>query len=69
MATRLGQNAHVFVPQGVHPQAVAAIVAEQAKVTEVSEPYDEAVRLAAAAPDAVLVQDTAWPGYEQIRDA
>jgi diaminopropionate ammonia-lyase len=69
MATRLGQNAHVFVPQGVHPQAVAAIVAEQAKVTEVSGPYDEAVRLAAeaaAAPDAVLVQDTAWPGYEQI---
>ncbi|MER7694483.1 diaminopropionate ammonia-lyase [Streptomyces sp. NPDC097610] len=69
MARRLGQNAHVFVPQGVHPQAVAAIVAEQAKVTEVPGPYDEAVRLAAeaaAVPDAVLVQDTAWPGYEQI---
>ncbi|MGW2741365.1 diaminopropionate ammonia-lyase [Streptomyces sp. NPDC001450] len=69
MAHRLGQHAHVFVPQGVHPQAVAAIVAEQAKVTEVPGPYDEAVRLAAeeaAAPDAVLVQDTAWPGYEQI---
>ncbi|WP_261386832.1 diaminopropionate ammonia-lyase [Streptomyces sp. BK340] len=68
-ARRLGQHAHVFVPQGVHPQAVAAIVAEQAKVTEVPGPYDEAVRLAAeeaAAPDAVLVQDTAWPGYEQI---
>ncbi|MFE9358145.1 diaminopropionate ammonia-lyase [Streptomyces olivaceoviridis] len=69
MARRLGQEAHVFVPQGVHPRAVAAIVAEQAKVTEVPGPYDEAVRLAAeaaAAPDAVLVQDTAWPGYEQI---
>jgi diaminopropionate ammonia-lyase len=68
-ARLLGQHAHVFVPQGVHPQAVAAIVAEQAKVTEVAGPYDEAVRLAAlaaAAPDAVLVQDTAWPGYEQI---
>jgi diaminopropionate ammonia-lyase len=65
----LGQRAHVFVPQGVHPQAVAAIVAEQAKVTEVSGSYDQAVRLAAeaaAAPDAVLVQDTAWAGYEQI---
>ncbi len=69
MARLLGQHAHVFVPHGVHPQAVAAIVAEQAKVTEVSGPYDDAVRLAAeaaAAPDAVLVQDTAWSGYEQI---
>ncbi|GHI03986.1 PLP-dependent lyase/thiolase [Streptomyces cellostaticus] len=68
-ARLLGQHAHVFVPQGVHPQAVTAIVAEQAKVTEVAGAYDEAVRLAAeeaAAPDAVLVQDTAWPGYEQI---
>ena len=68
-ARLLGQHAHVFVPQGVHPQAVAAIVAEQAEVTEVSGSYDEAVRLAAEAaarPNAVLVQDTAWPGYEQI---
>lgn len=64
-----GQRAHVFVPQGVHPQAVAAIAAEEATVTEVPGPYDEAVRLAAeaaAGPDAVLVQDTAWPGYEQV---
>ncbi len=69
MARLLGQRAHVFVPRGVHPQAVAAITAEQAKVTEVPGPYDEAVRLAAeaaAGPDAVLVQDTAWPGYEEI---
>lgn len=69
MARLLGQHAHVFVPQGVHPRAVAAIIAEQAKVTEVAGAYDETVRLAAEAasgPDAVLVQDTAWPGYEQI---
>ncbi|MEV0174190.1 diaminopropionate ammonia-lyase [Streptomyces sp. NPDC050803] len=68
-ARLLGQHAHVFVPRGVHPQAVAAIVAEHADVTEVAGAYDEAVRLAAeaaAAPDAVLVQDTAWPGYERI---
>ncbi|WP_367048596.1 diaminopropionate ammonia-lyase [Streptomyces sp. Je 1-332] len=68
-ARLLGQHAHVFVPHGVHPQAVAAIGAEKAKVTAVMGPYDEAVRLAAeaaAAPDAVLVQDTAWAGYEQI---
>jgi diaminopropionate ammonia-lyase len=53
----------------VHPRAVAAIAAEQAQVSEVAGPYDQAVRLAAAAaaaPGAVLVQDTAWAGYEQI---
>ncbi|MEU0385424.1 diaminopropionate ammonia-lyase [Streptomyces chartreusis] len=69
VARRLGQDAHVFVPQGVHPRAVAAIAAERARVTEVAGPYDEAVRLAAeaaAAPDAVLLQDTAWPGQERI---
>ncbi|WP_244217114.1 diaminopropionate ammonia-lyase [Streptomyces carpinensis] len=69
VARRLGQHAHVFVPQGVHAHAVDAIAAEQAKVTEVPGSYDEAVRLAAeeaAALDAVLVQDTAWPGYERI---
>jgi diaminopropionate ammonia-lyase len=69
MARLLGQRARVFVPQGVHRRAVAAIAAEQAEVIEVSGPYDEAVRRAAraaAAPDTVLVQDTSWPGYEQI---
>ncbi|MFE9613254.1 diaminopropionate ammonia-lyase [Streptomyces sp. NPDC006012] len=69
MARLLGQRAHVFVPRGVHPQALAAIVAERATVTEVQGPYDEAVRRAAeeaAEPFAILVQDTAWPGYERI---
>ncbi|MEV8414959.1 diaminopropionate ammonia-lyase [Streptomyces niveus] len=69
-ARLLGQRAHVFVPRGVHPRAVAAIAAERATVTEVAGAYDEAVRLAAEAaaarPDAVLVQDTAWAGYERI---
>ncbi|WP_418961169.1 diaminopropionate ammonia-lyase [Streptomyces tritici] len=68
-ARLLGQHAHVFVPRGVHPEAVAAIAGEGAEVSRVEGPYDEAVRRAAAAaerPDAVLVQDTAWPGYERI---
>ncbi|MGW8969918.1 diaminopropionate ammonia-lyase [Streptomyces platensis] len=70
MARMLGQRAHVFVPHGVHPAAAAAIAAEEARVTEVAGNYDEAVRRAAAAvdatPGAVLIQDTAWPGYERI---
>ncbi|MEU8584319.1 diaminopropionate ammonia-lyase [Streptomyces abikoensis] len=69
MSRLFGQRAHVFVGHGVHPEAVAAIEDEGAEVTRVPGPYDEAVRRAAeaaAAPDAVLVQDTAWPGYERI---
>jgi diaminopropionate ammonia-lyase len=69
MARLFGQRAHVLVPSGVHPVAVAAIAAEGARVTEITGTYDDAVRLAAQAasgPSAVLVQDTAWPGYEQV---
>jgi diaminopropionate ammonia-lyase len=72
MARLFGQRAHVFVPSGVHPVAIAAIAAEGARVTEVAGTYDEAVRLAAdwaqaaREPAAELVQDTAWPGYEQV---
>lgn len=62
----LGHHAHVVVPRGI---ATAAILGEGARVTEVDGDYDEAVRAAAllaAEPGSVLVQDTAWPGYEQI---
>ncbi|MFF0730583.1 diaminopropionate ammonia-lyase [Streptomyces chartreusis] len=68
-ARLLGQRAHIFVPRGVHPRAVAAIAAEQARVTEIAGPYDEAVRHATEAADAphtVLIQDTGWQGYERI---
>ena len=69
MARLFGQRAHVFVPDGVHPMAVAAIAAEGAQVSEVGGTYDEAVRLAAEAggqPGVTLVQDAGWPGYEQV---
>ncbi|MGP4022936.1 pyridoxal-phosphate dependent enzyme [Actinomadura sp. 3N407] len=70
MARLLGLDADVLVPHGVHPAAVAAIKEEGAGVTEVPAPYDEAVRLAAeiaaSDPSALLVQDTAWPGYERV---
>ena len=71
VARLLGQRAHVFVPSGVHPDAVVAITAEHAEVTPVTGSYDEAVAQAAEAaqaggPAAILIQDTAWPGYEQI---
>ena len=69
LAAQRGLAARVFVPAGVHPAAVAAIAGEGATVTTVDGSYDAAV--AAAVADAertggLLVQDTAWPGYEHI---
>lgn len=70
IAALLGLPARVFVPREVPGGAVAAIAAEGAEVTEVPDSYDVAVKHAAAAAadhaKAVLVQDTAWAGYEQI---
>ncbi|WP_433514791.1 diaminopropionate ammonia-lyase [Nonomuraea sp. CA-143628] len=69
-ARLLGRRAHIFVPRGVHPDAVVAIAAEGAEITRVPGSYDDAVRQAAeaagTAADAILIQDTAWPGYETI---
>ncbi|WP_440582010.1 diaminopropionate ammonia-lyase [Streptomyces flavofungini] len=69
VARQRGRRAHVFVPDGVHPAAVRAIEAEGAEVTAVPGSYDAAVDAAARAaeaPDAVLIQDMAWEGYEEI---
>src|SRR5882672_11131084 len=71
MARLMGQRAHVFVPTGVHPTAIAAIAAEGAQVTEITGTYDDAVRLAAKAarePDAELVQVPGWivDGYSTL---
>ncbi|MFY0407429.1 pyridoxal-phosphate dependent enzyme [Solicola sp. PLA-1-18] len=65
----LGLAVRVFVPQGVHPAAIDAIESEGAGVVRTGTDYDRAVELAAADADAtgaLLVQDTAWAGYEQI---
>ena len=64
-ARLLGVSATVFVPAAVGQPAVDAIAGEGAKVVRVNGSYDEACRIAAAA-DGILVQDTAWDGYEDI---
>jgi len=70
MAALLGLPAQVFVPEVIAPGAAAAIAAEGATTTTVAGSYDDAVsqacRFAAGQPHAELVQDTAWPGYEEI---
>jgi diaminopropionate ammonia-lyase len=65
-ARQFGHRAAIYVPDGVHPAAVQAIRDEGAAVTHIRGDYDAAVQAAASAPDAVLVQDMAWDGYEDV---
>ncbi len=69
-ANRLGQKAVVFMPKGSTQNRLDHILAENASATIEEVNYDECVRMAAAAaekvPNGVVVQDTAWKGYEEI---
>ncbi len=69
-AHRLGQKAVVFMPKGSTQNRLNHILAEEATATIEEVNYDECVRMAAAAaakvPNGVVVQDTAWKGYEEI---
>lgn len=68
-ARLLGHRAEIVIPPGVHPSAVQAIVDEGASVTYVDGTYDDAVSAAARLAEGVggvLVQDTAWDGYEEV---
>jgi diaminopropionate ammonia-lyase len=70
LARLFGIAATVFVPAVMGDRAAAAIASEGAEVVRVDGDYDEAVRRAATFADQdgdrELVQDTAWPGYEQV---
>ncbi|MBO4145058.1 diaminopropionate ammonia-lyase [Kocuria rhizophila] len=69
MAALLGLRARVYIPGGVGDTAVRAIEAEGAPVIFGGPSYDDAVATAArsaAGPDELLVQDTSWPGYEEV---
>jgi diaminopropionate ammonia-lyase len=69
-ANRLKQKAVVFMPKGSTETRLNNILAEGATATIEEVNYDECVRMAAAAaektPNGVVVQDTAWKGYEEI---
>lgn len=69
-ANKLGQKAVVFMPKGSTQTRLRNILAENAQATIEEVNYDECVRMAAAAaketPHGVVVQDTAWDGYEEI---
>ncbi|MDX6279378.1 MAG: diaminopropionate ammonia-lyase [Kribbellaceae bacterium] len=68
MAGMLGLKAHVFIPAVVSERAIEAIRSEGAVVTIVDDSYDAAVAAAAdaATGQGLLIQDSAWPGYEVI---
>ena len=70
MAALLGLAARIYVPAGMAPETVAAIRSEGAEVVQTELIYDEVVWAAASSTaghrNDLLIQDTAWEGYEQI---
>lgn len=69
-ANKLGQKAVVHMPKGSTQTRLENIAKEGADVTIEELNYDDCVRLAAKEADetehGVIVQDTAWDGYEEI---
>lgn len=68
-AEALGQKAVVYMPKGSSEERLQNIKNHGAKASITDMNYDDAVRLAnqmAEENDWVLVQDTAWTGYEEI---
>jgi diaminopropionate ammonia-lyase len=69
-ANKLGQKSVVLMPKGSSPTRLENIRKEGADATITDGNYDECVRMAAArsaqTPNSVVIQDTAWEGYEEI---
>ncbi len=69
-ANKLGQKAVVLMPKGSSKTRFDNIAKEGASVTIEDVNYDECVRranaLAESTEHGVMVQDTAWEGYEKI---
>ncbi|WP_369430076.1 diaminopropionate ammonia-lyase [Clostridium tagluense] len=69
-ANRLNQKCVVFMPKGSSEIRLKNIQKENAIATIEEVNYDECVRIAMAesakVPGSVVIQDTAWEGYEEI---
>ena len=68
-AHELGHKAKIFMPAGSARVRVESIRALHARCTVTDKNYDDTVRIArdyAAERNAVLIQDTAWPGYTDV---
>lgn len=68
-ASRLGQKSIVYMPKGTSSERLEHILKLNAEASITDLNYDDAVRLAnkkAKSCGGVLIQDTAWEGYEEI---
>ncbi|MDA8368269.1 MAG: diaminopropionate ammonia-lyase [Nocardiopsaceae bacterium] len=70
-ARLLGLPARIWFPDTLTGEAKDAIAGENAQTVELALAYDEVVAAAAraaheAGESALLIQDTAWPGYQDI---
>ncbi len=68
-ANKLRQNCVVHMPRGTTPERLRNIQALGARADITELVYDDTVRLSAREAEEngwVLVQDTSWPGYEDI---
>lgn len=69
-ANKLGQKSVVLMPKGTTQTRLNNILSEGAQATIEEYNYDECVRMAAdmaaKAENGIMVQDTAWDGYEEI---
>ena len=69
-ANKLGQKSVVYMPKGSSQTRLDNILKENAKASITEMNYDECVRRAAKeaaeTENGVVVQDTAWEGYEDI---
>lgn len=70
MAGQLGLTARIYIPQGLSDAAIEGIKGEGAELVPLELTYDEVVEAAAASTEGnlrdLLIQDTSWPGYEDI---
>ncbi|KAJ5721349.1 uncharacterized protein N7483_009283 [Penicillium malachiteum] len=69
MAKLLGVAAEIFVPQSMDDTTSSRILSEGARVTVVQGTYDDAVKRAADQAhkeNILLIQDTAFEGYEDV---
>lgn len=68
MAKLLDFDANVFVPKGTTAARIEGIESEGATVAVVDGDYDDTVRRSAeeASERCLVIDDTSWPGYEDI---
>lgn len=69
-ANQLGQKSVVYMPKGTSKIRLQHILREGSEASIINGNYDDAVRLAKKYakenPNAIVLQDTAWEGYEEI---